>query len=200
MVDNKISSAPVKYDNSFAKEIYSLENGRYAQICMQCGMCAVSCATHDIMDYSPRRLFNLVRAGKKEEVMRSNTMWMCTACCMCKVRCPRGIPLVDVMHDLKAMAIKQGYVDYPHAAFHQAFWQEAHSRGRVFEGGIMARFILKRGLGEIKKLLALGMKDMGMGMLKHGRVPLVPPRKIKGLKELQQIIQRAQALQEKEAK
>ncbi|GBF34494.1 succinate dehydrogenase iron-sulfur protein [Desulfocucumis palustris] len=198
MVDNKISSAPIKYDNTFAKEIYSLENGHYVKMCMQCGMCAVSCATRQIMDYSPRRLFNLIRAGKKEEFMRSNTMWMCTTCCMCKVRCPRGIPLVDVMHDLKALALKQGYVEYPQAAFYQAMWAEAFGRGRVFEGGIMARFYLKRGWNEIKK--ALGMKDLGMEMLKHGRMPIVPPRKIKGLKSLQQIIQRAQSLQEKEAK
>ena len=198
MGDRKISSAPVKYDNTFAKEVYAMENGPYVRICMQCGMCDVACATRQYMDYSPRSLFNLVRAGKKEEVMRSNTMWMCTTCCMCKVRCPRGIPLVDVMHDLKAMAIKQGYVDYPQSAFYQAFWSEAMIRGRVFEGGIMARFYLKRGWNEIKK--ALGMKDLGIDMLKHGRMPLVPPRKIKGLESLQQIVQRAQTLQEKEAK
>ncbi|MGQ9558442.1 MAG: 4Fe-4S dicluster domain-containing protein [Desulfurispora sp.] len=198
MADNHVSSAPVKYDQGFAREFFSTENGRLAQKCMQCGMCAVSCATRDLMDHSPRRLFNLVRAGKKDEVLGSNTMWMCTSCCTCKVRCPRGIPLVDVMHDLKNMAIAHNYVSYPQAAFYQAFWQEVLSRGRAFEGGVMARYYLKRGWGEIKK--AFEMKDLGMNMLKHGRLPMVPPRKIKGLKELQQIIEKAQALQRKEAK
>lgn len=198
MVDKKISSAPIKYDNSFARELFSMEGASKAQKCMQCGMCAVSCATRQIMDYSPRRLFNLVKAGKKDEVMRCNTMWMCTSCCTCKVRCPRGIPLIDVMHDLKSLAIKQGYVEYPQAAFYQAFCQDVLGRGRMFEGGVMARFYLKRGWSEIKQ--AFSMKDLGMDMLKHSRMPMVPPRKIKGLKALQQIIARAQSLQGKEAR
>lgn len=193
------SSNSLKYDLTFAREVYALENGSYVKMCMQCGMCALSCATRELMDYSPRKLFNLLKLGKKDEVMNSNTMWMCTSCCTCKVRCPRGIPLVDVMHDLKSLAIKQGYVSYPQADFYQGFWKEVVSRGRIFEGGVMARFMLKRGWSAAFKM-GMEMKDLGMNMLKHGRMPLVPPKKIKGLKELQQIIERAQALQGKEAK
>jgi len=196
MGESNISSAPMKYDNSFAREVYALENGEKARMCMQCGMCGVSCATRELMDYSPRQLFNLVKLGKKEEVMNSNTMWMCTSCCTCKARCPRGIPLVDVMHDLKYMAISKGYLKHPQSAFYQGFWQEVLSRGKAFEGGVMARYYLKRGWSEIKK--AFGMKDMGISMLKHGRMPMVPPKKIKGLKGLKSIIEKAQSL-EKEA-
>lgn len=194
MTDTTVSSTPIKYDNTFAKEIYALENGHYTRICMQCGMCAISCATREKMDYSPRKLFNLIRAGKKEEVMHANTMWMCTTCCMCKVRCPRGIPLVDVMHDLKALAIREGYMDYPQAVFYQSMWKEALSRGRVFEGGVMTRYFLKKGFNEIKK--AFGMKDVGIAMLKHSRMPLMPPKKIKGISALRQIVERAQALED----
>ena len=192
------SSQPLKYDLKFLQEVRSLENGAYVTTCMQCGMCAISCATREIMDYSPRNLFNLIKLGKKEEVMNCNTMWMCTSCLTCLVRCPRGIPLVDVMHDFKMMAIQQGYTSYPQAAFYQAFWEEVKTRGRVFEGGIMARYALKRGLGEIKKLFA--MKDLGMDMLYHGRMPLMPPAKIKGLKDLQKIIDKAQSIMRREAK
>lgn len=192
---NSASSAPIKYDNTFAKKIYALENGHYAKICMQCGMCAISCATRERMDYSPRKLFNLIRMGKKDEVMNCNTMWMCTTCCMCKVRCPRGIPLVDVMHDLKAYAINEGYQDYPQAMFYQAFYKEAISRGKVFEGGVMTRYYLSQGLEEIRK--AMGMKDVGLGMLKHKRMPFMPPKKIKGLSGLKKIIERAKDMEEK---
>lgn len=192
------SSNPLKYNEGFSKEVYKLESGSYVKVCMQCGVCVVSCATRQRMDYTPRKMFMMIRAGKKEEVMRSNTMWMCTSCYTCKVRCPRGIPIVDVMHDLKSMAIKQGYVSYPQAAFYQAFWQEVMSRGKVFEGGVAARFFLKRGLGEIKN--AFGMKDMGLTMLKHGRMPLLPPKTIKGMKDLRKIVARAQELQHKEVR
>lgn len=188
------SNEIVKYDPSFAKEVYALENGSYIKQCMQCGMCAVSCASYHLMDYSPRRLFNLIKAGKREEVLRSNTMWLCTSCCTCKVRCPRGIPLIDVMHDLKSLAIRLKYTRYPQAAFYQSFWQEVTGRGRVFEGGVMARYYLKRGFGEMQK--ALGMKDVGINMLRHNRLPLLPPRKIKGLRDLRRIIERAKAMQQ----
>lgn len=192
------SSNPLKYNEGFSKEVYKLESGSYVKVCMQCGVCVVSCATRQRMDYTPRKMFMMIRAGKKEEVMRSNTMWMCTSCYTCKVRCPRGIPIVDVMHDLKSMAIKQGYVSYPQAAFYQAFWQEVMSRDKVFEGGVAARFFLKRGLGEIKN--AFGMKDMGLTMLKHGRMPLLPPKTIKGMKDLRKIVAKAQELQHKEVR
>lgn len=186
----------VKYDLTFAREIYSLENGSYIKQCMQCGMCAISCATRDIMDYSPRRLFNLIKLGKKDEVLKSNTFWYCTSCCTCKARCPRGIPLVDVMHDLKRYAIKNGYADYPQAAFYKAFWAEVAGRGKVFEGGVTARFYLIRGLDEVLK--AMEMKDVGMNMLKRGRLPMFPPKKIKGMGNLKKIIRKAQEIQRKE--
>lgn len=192
------SSNPLRYKEGFSKEVYQLENGSYVKVCMQCGVCVVSCATRQRMDFTPRKLFMMIRAGKKEEVMRSNTMWMCTSCYTCKARCPRGIPIVDVMHDLKSMAIKQGYVSYPQAAFYQAFWQEVMARGKVFEGGVAARFFLKRGLGEIKN--AFGMKDMGLTMLKHGRMPLLPPKTIKGMKDLRKIVEKAQELEHKEVR
>lgn len=198
MGESNISSAPMKYDDSFAREVYALENGEKARMCMQCGMCGVSCATRELMDHSPRQLFNLVKLGKKEEVLNSNSMWMCTSCCTCKVRCPRGIPLVDVMHDLKYMAINTGHLKYPQSAFYQGFWQEVLSRGKAFEGGVMARYYLKRGWSEIKK--AFGMKDMGISMLKHGRMPMVPPKKLKGYKGFKSIIEKAQALEKKEGR
>ena len=197
MADNSASSGRLKYEAGFAREVYGMENGSYLKLCMQCGVCAVSCATFKIMDYSPRRLFALVRAGRKEEVMKSNTFWMCTTCLMCKASCPRGIPIVDVMHDLKGLALKQGYVNYPQAAFYQAFWQDLAGRGRIFEGGVTARYFLKRGPKDFGKIMA--QKDVGLKMLSHGRLPLRPPKAVKGKKELMQMVAKARELEQKGA-
>lgn len=198
MEQKNVFSEPVKYDLTFAREIYRLENGSYIKQCMNCGMCAISCATKDIMDYSPRKLFNLIKLGKKEEVMTANTIWYCTSCCTCKARCPRGIPIIDVMHDLKKYAIANGYTDYPQSAFYKAFWTELAGRGRMFEGGVTARYFLIRGLDEVMK--AMSMKDVGISMLRHGRLPMLPPKKIKGLGGLKKIIRKAQELDRKEAR
>ncbi|MFZ5631910.1 MAG: 4Fe-4S dicluster domain-containing protein [Bacillota bacterium] len=198
MSDRNVSSGPLKYETTFAKEIYALENGRYIKKCMQCGMCDVSCATRKEMDCSPRELFLLMRTGKREEFFNANTMWMCSTCLMCKVRCPRGIPLVDVMHDLKSYAIRLGYTSPPQATFYQSFWQEIISRGRVFEGGLMARYYLKRGISEIRK--GFEMRELGMNMVMHSRIPLKPPKTIKGVKGVREIIEFAQEQMKKEVR
>jgi len=189
----------LKYDAGFAREVYGLENGAYLRLCMQCGACSVSCATYQNMDYSPRQLFALIRAGRREQVMKSNTMWMCTTCLMCKARCPRGIPIVDVMHDLKGLALREGYRGYPQAAFYQSYWRDVASRGRMFAAGIALRYVLKRGVGNLFKI-AGQQKDVGMKLLSHGRMPLVPPKAPKGKKDLMQMVQKARELEQKEAR
>lgn len=204
MAECKISPDSQKYDLSFAREISALENGSQIMKCMQCGVCVVSCAAKEEMEFAPRRLFNLIKSGKREEVLKSNTMWMCTSCCTCKARCPRGIPIIDVMHDLKAYCIQKGYVSYPQADFYQAFWNDMKNNGRVSEANLMAKYLLKKGIGyAIKK--GLEMKDFTMDMVKHGRIsvthmiPFISPAKIKDMRNLSNIIAKAQA-QQKEAK
>lgn len=48
----------------------------------------------------------MLRAGMREEVLRSNTMWLCVSCYHCVVRCPQEVHIADVMYTLKGMAIK----------------------------------------------------------------------------------------------
>lgn len=37
----------------------------------------------------------MIRAGKREEVLRSDSMWMCTSCYNGVVRCPRQLPITQ---------------------------------------------------------------------------------------------------------
>jgi len=76
--------------------------------CMQCGTCTSSCPTAYAMDYTPRQLWQMMRLGMEEEVLNSQTFWLCTACKSCQVRCPRGISLTDTMIALKEYATRQG--------------------------------------------------------------------------------------------
>jgi heterodisulfide reductase subunit D len=76
--------------------------------CMQCGTCTSSCPTAYAMDYTPRQLWQMMRLGMEEEVLNSQTFWLCTACKSCQVRCPRGISLTDAMIALKEYATRQG--------------------------------------------------------------------------------------------
>ncbi len=76
--------------------------------CMQCGTCSSSCPTAYAMDYTPRQLWQMMRLGMEEEVLNSQTFWLCTVCKSCQVRCPRGISLTDAMIALKVYATQKG--------------------------------------------------------------------------------------------
>lgn len=76
--------------------------------CYQCGTCSATCPTASMMDYSPRALWRLIELGAHDEVLHSNTFWLCTACYSCTVRCPRGIPISETMRQLRELYIQQG--------------------------------------------------------------------------------------------
>ncbi|RLD00193.1 MAG: (Fe-S)-binding protein [Chloroflexi bacterium] len=76
--------------------------------CMQCGTCTSSCPTAFAMDYSPRELWQMLRLGMEEEIVNSQTFWLCTVCKSCQVRCPRGISITDTMVALKEYATRRG--------------------------------------------------------------------------------------------
>ncbi|MDH7487860.1 MAG: 4Fe-4S dicluster domain-containing protein, partial [Anaerolineae bacterium] len=77
--------------------------------CLQCGTCSASCPTAELMDYSPRQLWELIRLGLRDEVMNSRTFWLCTQCYACTARCPRGIMTNETMRRLREWAVANGY-------------------------------------------------------------------------------------------
>ncbi len=78
----------------------------HLEMCIQCGTCGGSCPSAMDMEHTPRMLFAMLRAGMREEVLRSNTQWICVSCYHCVVRCPQEVHIADVMYTLKSMAIK----------------------------------------------------------------------------------------------
>jgi heterodisulfide reductase subunit D len=76
--------------------------------CMQCGTCSSTCPTAHAMDFTPRQLWQMLQLGMEDEVLHSQTFWLCTVCKSCQVRCPRGISLTDTMVALKEYATRKG--------------------------------------------------------------------------------------------
>jgi heterodisulfide reductase subunit D len=77
--------------------------------CFQCGTCSASCPAAELMDYSPRQVWQMMRLGMRDLVMNSRTFWLCTQCYACQVRCPRGILISETMRHLREWAVTQGY-------------------------------------------------------------------------------------------
>ncbi|MCK7582662.1 MAG: 4Fe-4S dicluster domain-containing protein [Chromatiales bacterium] len=67
---------------------------------MQCGVCSGSCPFGPHWEHPPQEIFMMIRAGKRDEVLKSDSMWMCTSCYNCIVRCPRKLPITHIMHGL----------------------------------------------------------------------------------------------------
>jgi Fe-S oxidoreductase len=77
--------------------LLSTPEGRRIQTCIQCGTCAGTCPYGEVMQYPPRRIIAMLRAGRIEEVFRSDSLLSCVACYACMAKCPRGIRLTDVL-------------------------------------------------------------------------------------------------------
>ena len=64
------AQAVKKYGNNFLKEVEEqAEMGEWVKMCMQCGVCAGSCPFGPHWEHSPQKLFMMIRAGKREEVL-----------------------------------------------------------------------------------------------------------------------------------
>ena len=192
-----------KYDLGFANWVYeNVNGGEKLKLCMQCGVCSGSCPIGTEMDHGPRKLFMMVRAGMKEAVMTSNTMWNCTSCYRCVVRCPRGVPVTYILQDLAAKAVEQGYAQAnatDNAKFSKSFWWSAKTFGRTDERLVTARFYFAFGLKEGWKR-ALANLQIALNFVKKGRMHLTLPHRIKRKKQLHAILAKAAEIEARERK
>ena len=71
--------------------------GREILTCLQCGVCSGTCPYGDVMEYPPRRMIAMMRAGMQEKVYTSDSLLACVACYACMAKCPRGIRLTEIL-------------------------------------------------------------------------------------------------------
>lgn len=77
--------------------LYDTDEGRRILSCIQCGTCAGACPNGEYMDYPPRKIIGMLRAGLVDEVFHSESLLSCVACYSCMSKCPRGIRLTEVL-------------------------------------------------------------------------------------------------------
>lgn len=190
-----------KYDLGFARWVRdNVNGGTKMSMCMQCGMCSGSCPIGTEMDQGPRKLFMMIRAGMKDEVFNSSTIWNCTSCYNCVVRCPRGVPVTYIIQDLAAKAVELGYVkDVENARFAKAFWWSAAKFGRTDERLVTTKYYFSGGLVDFFKK-GLGNLKIAIGMVKTKRMHIGMPYKVKDTKGLQAILAKAAEIDARESK
>lgn len=81
-------------------------SGENLRACYQCGECSSGCPLASEMDLLPSTIIRLVQLGQ-EEVLDSKTIWVCSSCLTCAVRCPQQIDVAKVMEALRQLNLRK---------------------------------------------------------------------------------------------
>jgi len=167
-------------DEDFKQEVLRLA-GREVLSCIQCGTCSASCPTAKLMNPSIRRLIKLCLEGRKDEALHNDTLWLCTSCLLCTVRCPRGIRPKAVVSALKDIAERDG-VRIRDASYEELFLGQIKDYGRIAELPLTAEFLLVSPESIVQSM------QMGLELLPRGKIGAKVDR-IEGREEVGRIIQ-----------
>jgi heterodisulfide reductase subunit C len=189
-----VTESSEAHRSEFMQEVmHDTPGGERLVHCLQCGSCGGSCPNGPDMEYTPRAIFAMIAANRRDEVLSSNTMWNCVSCYFCTSRCPQEIPITEIMYSLKRTAIAEGKAkagDGP--ALAKAFTYYVDKYGRSHEMGIATRYLMLNKPSSMLKGIG-----MGLGMFTRGRLALTPT-KIKNVAQLQAVIAKAKEISQQD--
>lgn len=83
--------------------------------CINCGTCTGGCPSGRRTAYRTRSAIRRALMGD-ESVLQDIDIWLCSTCYYCYERCPRNIPVTDMIIKLRNIAVEEGYILDPHFA------------------------------------------------------------------------------------
>ena len=154
-------------DHGFGEHIAEKAYGQKLLGCIQCGTCSATCPLSHYMDFTPRKIIAMTRAGFKEEVLNSLTIWLCSSCYSCTVECPRQIHITEIMYALKREAIQLGFYPkrLPIPVLAREFYKRVLKDGRNTESWLLVSLYLRTNPFAMFKEAILGMKLFFRGRL-----------------------------------
>jgi len=171
--------SPEKGNRKFLEKLKEREVD--VQACYQCGRCSAGCPVTEFFDLTTMEVVRLAAYGMEDQLLESNSIWLCAACETCASRCPNDIDIAVLMDVLRELALRKGVkpAEPRVPVFHQSFLDSIKHWGRAYEVGLIAGYKLRSGdfLGDMK----LGMKMFGKGKLG------LLPHSIKGKAEIKKI-------------
>lgn len=177
-------------------EYVQRESGQAVEKCYQCGKCTAGCTVAFASDLMPHQIMHMVQLGLREEILRSQSIWLCTTCVICTARCPQNIDVAAVMETLRILAQRQKAFPVgkgrPVALFNRIFLHSIRKHGRLFELATMALFNIKSGH-------PFREAATGWTMLKKGKLRFTPVRS-QGAEEIERIFERIQQVEGEEGR
>jgi heterodisulfide reductase subunit C len=93
----------------FKYELKQLPGAEKLMLCFQCGTCTADCPVSRFNEsYRPRRILRMAQLGIKDQVLKSDVIWLCAACFTCVDHCPQGVDIAGVLRALRNMSVKEG--------------------------------------------------------------------------------------------
>jgi heterodisulfide reductase subunit C len=171
-----------QYDNDFIRMVEKQSEQKMNR-CYQCGNCTAGCPMSFAYDIPVNQIMRLVQAGQKDTVLGCKSIWLCATCGACTTRCPNNVDVARVMDVLRQIARREGYAGVNGLKeFHDAFLESIQAHGRVFEPGLLAKFVAKTGKG-------LADFSLGPQILSKRKISLLPSN-IQGKEEIAKIFKR----------
>lgn len=152
-------------DPGFLPQVKSRRGCEKLESCIQCGTCSGVCPLSIYMDHTPRQIIHLTRAGFRDEVLRSNTIWLCASCYECTVACPKEIKITDILYSLKQEAIEaRAYPrGFPIPVLAREFYRMVRTHGRITESFLVLKLFLRTNWLAMMKMSRLGMQMLASG-------------------------------------
>ncbi len=102
------------------RKVYKSTSSRIAQkfvdaglekirACINCGTCTGGCPSGRRTAYRTRSAIRKALTGD-ESVLKDIDIWFCSTCYYCYERCPRNIPVTDMIIKLRNIAVEEGYI------------------------------------------------------------------------------------------
>jgi len=98
-----------KVRGPFVRQVEEI-SGQDLLACNQCGKCSAGCPVVAMMDLLPSQVIRMAQLGM-EEVLESNTIWICASCLTCVTRCPKGVDLPRLMEALRQISLRKGVTE-----------------------------------------------------------------------------------------
>ena len=108
---------PIKMDEldpNFKFEVANEPGGEHIKRCFACGTCTISCPVFSVNDqYNPRKIIRMTLLGLKEDVLKSDFIWLCSGCYTCYELCPRDVKITHLMNAIRNIAVREGHIPKP---------------------------------------------------------------------------------------
>ncbi|UYP43903.1 H(2)/formate:CoB-CoM heterodisulfide,ferredoxin reductase subunit C1 [Candidatus Lokiarchaeum ossiferum] len=112
-------------NNDISDQLVLDEALEVVKACFQCGTCTGGCPSGRRTAIRTRQIIRKALIGL-DEVISSEDIWLCSTCYTCYERCPRNIPVTDVIIKLRNIASRRGYMKPPHTAVTHTLAKTGH--------------------------------------------------------------------------